>query len=197
MSVAINETVGTSSHLTIDEFQALPNEKDFELVDGQLMEQQMGFESSYIAGHLLALLYLYSQSHRLGWVVGSDCGYSLPLPGRTGNVRRPDVSFVSFDKLSVKDGIPRGYPAIAPDLAAEVLSPNDLAYEVDAKIKDYLEAGVKLIWIINPASRSAQVLRQDGSTARLLETDSLDGETVLPGFQCRIATLFEVPQPKQ
>lgn len=194
MSSTLTESVGQKTRVSVAEFLALPNDKDFELVNGQLVEHRMGFESSHIALHLSVLLYLYNQSHRLGWVQGSDCGYTLPL-AEEPTVRKPDVSFVSFQRLPAAGGFPTGYPTLAPDLAAEVLSPNDLASEVEAKIEDYLQAGVKLIWIINPPTRSAQILRQDGTVARLVESDSLDGEDVLPGFTCRLGSLFEIPQP--
>ncbi len=195
MSVAITESVGSRVPMSADELLALSNEKDLELVNGRLVEHQMGFESSHIAGRIFGLLFIFNEVRRLGWLQGSDCGYLLPLPGGD-TVRKPDVSFVSFQKLPAAGGFPKGYPALAPDLAVEVLSPNDLAYEVEEKIKDYLEAGVKLIWIINPAGRSVQVYRHDGSIGRLLESEQLEGEEILPGFNCAVRTLFEVPQPK-
>jgi Uma2 family endonuclease len=194
MSATLSSAVSPKTRFTVADLLALPNEKDFELVNGQLVEHRMGFESSHIALNLCVLLYLYNQPRGLGWIQGSDCGYTLLL-AEGPTVRKPDVSFVSFQRLPAAGGFPKGYPAVAPDLAVEVLSPNDLAYEVEAKIQDYLQAGVRLIWIINPAVRSAQVLRQDGSFARLIEADSLDGEDVLPGFTCRISSLFEIPQP--
>lgn len=194
MSVVTTDSANLKALMSVEKFQALPNEKDFELVDGQLVERQTGFESSFIAVQLASLLFVYNQTHKRGWVQGADCGFRLPLPGEP-TVRRPDVSFTSFERLSADKGIPKGYPKLAPDLAVEVLSPNDLIYAVDDKIKDYLDAGVKLIWIINPSSRSVQVFRQNGTTARLVETDHLDGEDLLPGFKCLIASLFEVPQP--
>ena len=192
MSVAITETVGSQARLSAEEFLVHPNEKDFELVDGQLVERHMGFESSHIALELSVLLVLFNKAHRLGWIQGSECGYRLPLPGGD-TVRKPDVSFVSFQRLPATGKFPVGYPAVAPDLAVEVVSPNDLFYEVETKIKEYLQAGVRLIWIINPATRSVQICRHDGTSVRLSETDDLDGEDVLPGFRCSINSLLEIP----
>ncbi len=192
MSVAITETVGSQARLSVEEFLVHPNEKDFELVDGQLVERHMGFESSHIALELSVLLVLFNKAHRLGWIQGSECGYRLPLPGGD-TVRKPDVSFVSFQRLPATGKFPVGYPAVAPDLAVEVVSPNDLFYEVETKIKEYLQAGVRLIWIINPATRSVQICRHDGTSVRLSETDDLDGEDVLPGFRCSINSLLEIP----
>lgn len=174
---------------------ALSNAKDFELVDGQLVKRHSAFEDCHIAGELAGQLFLFNQVHRAGWVQGPSCGYLLSLPFRTGDtVRKPDVSFVSFQRLPVTDKIPTGYPLVAPDLAVEVISPNDLAYEVEAKIKDYLQAGVRLVWIINPSSKSVQIYRQDGTSARLLESDEINGEDVLPEFRSSISSLLEIPQ---
>lgn len=196
MRVVSSETIETEVQLASEDLLSLPNGKDFELVDGQLLERHSGFESSYIASQLLVQLFQYNQSSKAGWVPGCGCGYSLQLPSRTNNVRKPDVSFASFCKLPASNGIPQGYPAIAPDLAAEVLAPNDLASEVESKIGDYLLAGVRLIWVINPPTRTVSVYRQNGSLTRHYESDELSGEDVLPGFSCKISALFEVPQSK-
>jgi Uma2 family endonuclease len=72
----------------------------------------------------------------------------------------------------------------------EVLSPNDLAYAVDEKIGEYLVAGVKLVWIINPERRWVTIHRADGSVVRLKETDTLDCGQVVPGFSCAVGDLF-------
>lgn len=195
MSVAITDTVDSRVPISAEDLLALSNEKDYELVNGQLVEHHLGFESSHIAGQLFGFLFLFFNQHgKLGWIQIADCGYLLPLPGNN-TVRKPDVSFVSFQKLPAAGGFPSGYPAIAPDLAVEVVSSNDSAYEVETKINEYLQAGVRLVWIINPAGRSVQIYRQDGTFARRLETEELDGEDVLPGFRCSISRLLEIPQP--
>ena len=194
MSAAITETETVPSRVSMsaEELLALSNEKGLELVDGQLVEHRMGFGSSHIALHLAALLFMFNRDHPTGWVQSCECGFKLPLPGGD-TVRKPDVAFVSFQRLPAAGQFPDGYPAVAPDLAVEVVSPNDLFYEVETKLKEYLQAGVRLIWIINPSTRSVQICRQDGTSARLSETDELDGEDVLPGFRCSISSLLEVP----
>lgn len=77
-----------------------------------------------------------------------------------------------------------------PDLAVEVLSPNDLGEEVEQKVLEYLRSGLRLVWVISPATRTARVVRADGTTAWLREDGELDGEKVVPGFRCRLADLF-------
>ncbi len=175
------------------ELLALKGEKDFELWNGQLVELHSGFQAAHVGAQLAGQLFLFNQTHRLGWVLGSRCGYQLPLPGHD-TVRKPDASFISFQRLPVPDKLPTGYPVVAPDLAVEVVAPDDLAYEVETKINDYLLAGVRLIWVINPVGRSVLIYHQDGTFARQMETDELDGEDVLPGFRCSIASLLEVPR---
>ncbi len=71
-----------------------------------------------------------------------------------------------------------------------MVSPNDLAAELDEKIEDYLKAGVNLVWVIHPESRTASVYRRDGSVSRLHQDDELSGEEVIPGFRCAVRSLF-------
>jgi Uma2 family endonuclease len=88
---------------------------------------------------------------------------------------------------------PQGHCRIAPDLVAEVVSPNDLIYEVAARVAEYLGAGVRLVWVVNPADRTVQVHRQGGTGTILREADELAGEEVLPGFRCQVGELFLAP----
>jgi Uma2 family endonuclease len=108
-------------------------------------------------------------------------------------VRKPDVSFIRRGRLP-DERLPKGHVTIPPDLAVEVLSPNDLADEVDEKVKEYLEAGVLVVWVVFPKTRTVQIHRADGPIVKLTETDELSGEEVLPGFRCRVGEIFP-PQP--
>jgi Uma2 family endonuclease len=122
-------------------------------------------------------------------VNGSQGGYRIfaddPL-----KVRIPDVSFTRRDRLPGGKPEP-GHGRVAPDLAVEVLSPNDLASDVQVKVLDYLGAGVALVWVVDPPSRSVWVYRPDGSGEFLQEQATLDGGSVLPGFACPVAAIFE------
>ena len=104
-------------------------------------------------------------------------------------MRRPDVSFIRKERLP-EGPTSEGYIYIPPDLAVEVISPNDLAYEVDHKVVEYLDAGVALVWVINPEARTVRIHRRSGSLGWLREEDELSGEDVLPGFRCRVSKLF-------
>jgi Uma2 family endonuclease len=116
------------------------------------------------------------------------------FPDEPDKVRRADVSFIRFGRLT-REQPPEGHIRLAPDLAVEVVSPNDLAYDVDSKVEDYLQAGVRLVWVVNPVTRTVRVHRPDGPGATLRADDELTGGDVLPGFSCRIRELFILPQP--
>src|SRR5262249_1904635 len=104
-------------------------------------------------------------------------------------VRKPDGSFVRKGRLP-GDRPPRGHVQIPPDLAFEVVSPNDLAEDVNAKVLEFLRAGVRLLWVLYPKTRCVQVFRQAGSASDLSEGEELGGGDVLPGFTCRVDEIF-------
>lgn len=178
MSAAVEEKLYTPEDLL-----TLPDGQGYELVAGRLVEKPVGTESSLIGGLLFARLLAFSVRHGLGWVLPEGTSYQC-FSWLPGQVRRADVSFIRRERLRE---VPRGHTLIPPDLAVEIVSPRDLAEELEAKVEDYLRAGVRLVWVIQPASRVAHVYRLDGSTTRLHEDDSLDGEEVLPGFRCRLS----------
>jgi Uma2 family endonuclease len=163
------------------------DQKGCEFVDGQWVEKAMGAQSARVGTVLMGKLDQFALEHRLGLVFNSEAGYQI-FPG-SPRIRKPDASVIRFGRLP-DDKPPRGYIHISPDLALEVVSPNDLAEEIDARVMDFLRAGVKLFWVIYPGTRSAHVFRQSGSMSWLTEADTLSGEDVMQGFSCRIADLF-------
>jgi Uma2 family endonuclease len=179
--------------LTADELEAMPDAKSYELVDGELVERAMGNEASWIGALITRYLVDHCVTNRLGLVFNSEAGYRC-FADDPNRVRRPDVSFVRAGRLP-GNRPPRGYAIIPPDLAVEVISPNDLASEVERKIDEYLAAGVRLIWVVNPDTRKVSIYKPDGSIRRLSEHDELDGDDVVPGFRCQIAAIF--PQPDE
>jgi Uma2 family endonuclease len=168
------------------ERMSLPD-KQVELVRGRLIVREPpGTQHGAIAAKLGYYLSDFVHRHASGVVFAQDTGFKITRDPDT--VRAPDVAFVGRDRA---DRIPpRGYAELAPDLLAEVLSPDDTAAEVLAKIADWLAAGTKLVWLVDPRRLEVRVYRQDGSLSVLRETDSLDGEDVLPGFTCRVIDLF-------
>lgn len=173
--------------LTADDLLQLPStDKQTELVRGMMIVREPpGFRHGAIAVKLVILLGQFVRTHDLGLVL-SESGFVLFSNPDT--VRGPDVSFVSRDRVPAQ--IPRGFGRFAPDLAVEILSPNDRPGEVLEKVADYLNAGTLLVWIIDPDRRQARVHRADGTVAILVEADTLDGEDVLPGFTCVVADVL-------
>jgi Uma2 family endonuclease len=181
-----------SAILTPDEFLRMPENKHYELIDGHPVEKHMGHESSFVGGEIRYKLRQYLDAHPGGWALPADAGYRC-FPNRPRLVRKPDVSFIRSGRLP-DERLPKGDVLMPPDLAVEVVSPNDLYNEVDVKVSEYLSVGVPLVWVVNPETRTACVFRPDGSARRLREDEEIDGGDVLPGFRCRLAEFFPPPQ---
>jgi len=186
-------TVATNIQHSPEELLTLPDGDAYELVGGELVERKMGAKSSYIAGKFYARLDRFCVDQCPGWVFPEGTSFQC-FPDDPKKVRRADVSFIRFGRLP-REQPPEGHIRIAPDLAVEVVSPNDLAYDVDSKVEDYLQAGVRLVWVVNPPTRTVRVHRPDGPGATLRADDELTGDEVLPGFHCLIRDLFVLPQP--
>jgi Uma2 family endonuclease len=185
--------IATERRLTPDDLLNMPDSKSYELVGGELMERNMGSESSWVGGRLMLRLSLFCQEMGLGWVFPADNGYQC-FPHDPGLVRRPDASFVRYGRLP-GGVLPKGWCKIVPDLAVEVVSPNDTAYQLDEKLEDYRKAGVPLVWVINPNSGVVWVIRSDGSVSHLNQDDDLSGENVIPGFRCAIREILPPHEP--
>jgi Uma2 family endonuclease len=104
-------------------------------------------------------------------------------------VRAPDVSLVAKGRIPAA-GIPKNYRPVAPDLAVEVVSPSDRFEDVQTKVADYLAAGTRLVWVVEPATRTIFVYRSIRDLQALGEEDELRGEDVLPGFHCPVRRVF-------
>ena len=183
------------STLTPDDLLQMADDgRVYELVDGQLVEKNMGTESSWIGGEIHGRL-REQQAQGAGWAIPSEAGYTC-FPDDPDKVRKPDASFILRGRL-LGERLPRGFCSIRPDLAAEVVSPNDLFSAVLDKVAEYLEAGVRLVWVANPDHRTIHIYRADGTTSLLRENDELTGEDVLPEFRCRVGDLFPPREPQQ
>ena len=158
-----------------------------ELVDGVLVEKPMGFYESRLAVVIVQLLANFADSHDLGIVAGAD-GMVRLAPGL---VRIPDVSFVCWEQLP--DGrVPRDpIPDLSPDLAVEVLSRGNTPREMRRKVREYFDAGVRLVWLLDPEARTMTVHRSVEDSVVLAEEDIISGGDVLPGFRVRLGELFD------
>ncbi|MGQ0641115.1 MAG: Uma2 family endonuclease [Gemmatimonadaceae bacterium] len=158
----------------------LPNKRT-ELVRGMLIiREPAGYQHGDIAMRVGAAIHSYVEAEALGRAFAAETGFTLTRGPDT--VRAPDVAFIGNARLPHPP--PRGFAEMAPDLAVEVLSPDDRPGEVLAKVADWLEAGARLVWVVDPIRANARVYRADGSETLLTEADRLDGEDVVPGFLC-------------
>jgi Uma2 family endonuclease len=193
-AIPVPISVPSPGLVTPEDLLAMPDSVSYELVDGHLVERNVSRLSSLVAAEIVTQLTIHVKPQKLGWVFSTDLGYRC-FPDHPGRVRKPDVSFIRLDRMSV-ESLREGYSDVAPDLAVEVISPNDLAEEVERKLGEYLGVGVPLVWIIYPEVRVARVHRLDGTAAYLRADDDLDGEAVLPGLRVRLADLLpDLPTP--
>jgi Uma2 family endonuclease len=161
-----------------------------ELVDGEMVElTPVGGLYGKVTGRVYRRLSDHVDARRPGEVVVGDVGFVLSLPSDPERVRAPDVASLSTARLP--EGLPQGFIRGAPELAVEVLSPSDSHVEVQQKVRDYLEAGARLVWILAPLARTVTVYRPDGSARLVREPESLDGEDVVAGLAIPLADLFE------
>jgi Uma2 family endonuclease len=175
-----------------EDLLTMPDGDRYELVDGQLVEKPMTTWATYVAGNLHYRLTGFSQANQSGWVLSEGESYQC-FPHDPNRVRRADVSFIRRERMSLEQALAEGHNPITPDLVVEVLSPNDLAYDVAAKVQQWLQASVRLVWVVIPHTRIIDVHRAEGVGTILRENDELDGEDVLPGFRCTVRELFEAP----
>jgi Uma2 family endonuclease len=169
----------------------------FELVDGTLVEKPMGQVEAYLTAELMGQLWLFLQTHALGYLTGADGGMRV-VPGL---VRLPDISFIAWDQLPSREVSPETYPHLSPALAVEVLSRSNTRREMQRKRKEYFLGGTRLVWIIDPRKRTVEVWTSPDDCVTLIETDTLDGGDVLPGFRLPLRELFaklpKAPAPKR
>jgi len=183
-------TARTKSIYTPEDLLSMPDAVDYELVDGNLVERHMGSESSAIAMRIAFILTNFVFTRRLGHLFDAECGY-VCFPDAPGKVRKPDLSFIRSGRLP-DDRPPKGYIQIAPDLAIEVVSPGDLAYEIQEKVNEYLAAGVRLVWVVYPNTKEIHIYRSPGASSIARQADTLSGEDILPGFQSPVADFFAI-----
>jgi Uma2 family endonuclease len=174
--------------ITDEELLQLPEDGNkYEVVDGELVVSPgAGWRHEDIVGELVTRLRSYAKVKGLGTVLPSNLLYVLP----SGNRRGPDVSFIAVERATALTP-ETVFPRFAPDLAVEVLSPSDSPRRVQDKVGEYLEAGVRLVWVIDPENRRAVIYRALSSVDRIDASGELDGEDVLPGFRCRLADLLD------
>lgn len=175
--------------MTADELFALSDDGHrHELVHGELRTMTpTGGEHGLLTYRLARIVGNFVEPNELGVVFGAETGFRIQSNPDT--VRAPDLAFVRSERVPA-GGIPKTFWPGAPDLAVEVISPGDRYEEVEEKVLEWLNAGVEIVWIINPRTRTVTVHSQAEGVKILSEADELTGGSVLPGFTCRISELF-------
>jgi Uma2 family endonuclease len=184
--ICLNPPPGTATKRDLLRKHGRPR-KLYELVENTLVEKPMGRPESYIAAELGRLLGNFVVEHDLGFCTGADDLIEL-MPKL---VRGPDVCFVAWSKRPDKTVDTDAISKSVPDLVIEVLSPRNTRGEMARKRKDYFFAGVRLVWQIDPRTRTAEAYTAPDEKTAIPAGGALDGGDVLPGFRLPLTKLFE------
>lgn len=165
--------------------EILPDpEKSYEIVDGQPEEKEMpGGKHGVISANLSGELRNYSKTTKRG-LICSETNFKI---GR--NERIPDVAFIIAERIP-PDGMPEGVVDFPPDLAVEIISPNDVHDKVGEKVLEYLEAGVRQVWLVSQKLRLITIFRSLTDVQVFTEDSELLSEDLLPGFRCPLKEIF-------
>lgn len=174
--------------MTAEELLNMPDDgMEHELVRGELTTMPPpGLQHEEIAAHLVLTFGPFVKAHGLGRVFG---GPGFIIERNPDTVRAPDFAFIAAGRLPSGEAT-AGYPQLAPDFLVEVVSPGDTAAEVQDKILQWLEAGVRMAVALYPKRHSIAVYRSATDIRLLGADDVFDGGDVLPGFSCPVRDLF-------
>ena len=174
---------------TAEDLWRMGGDQRRELVRGELRTMApAGFDHGAISNNLAFLLTKHVREHKLGGVVcTAETGYVLARDPDV--VRAADASYVRADRIPPAGRTIKFFEG-PPDLAVEVTSPSDSNDEVDEKVDDYLESGTRLVWVVSARRRTITIYAPNRAKQVLHENDTLTGEDVIPGFQCKVADVF-------
>ncbi|HZU35319.1 MAG TPA: Uma2 family endonuclease [Gemmataceae bacterium] len=175
--------------ITAEEFFRMPEPSDGsqqELVRGAIITMPPpGALHGACCSRINRRLATFVEDHKRGTVFANDTGFILKRQPDT--VRGPDVAFWTIERLPE---IPTGYIELPADLVVEVVSPADHYARIQRKVNEYLETGVRLVWVVDPEDRSVTVFHGSAKPRILAENETVTGEDVLPGFSCRVSDLL-------
>lgn len=173
----------TKGKATVEDLLKTPRDgQKYELVDGEIVVSPAGMRHSEVAAKISHIVATFLENNPIGKVYSENVGITFP----TENVRSPDVTFVNNNKLPGGKS-PQGFGRVVPDLCVEVLSPGDSPTHVARKIAEFLECGVPLVWLVDPAGETLTVYRTLSDTEHYRAGDTVTGGTVLPGFSCVVS----------
>lgn len=177
--------------LTVEDLYVMPEDGlSYELQAGLLVSDQApGFRHGRVTAAITELLRVHVRQHRLGVVLAGDPGFILARKPDT--VRAPDVAFVSRQRFEQSGDTVKAFKG-APDLAVEVLSPGNTPTTMHAKVADYLAAGTRRVWVVDPEAQIVTVYASLLEPQKVGHDELLDGEDVVPGFSVFVREFFEV-----
>ena len=181
-------TAATTRPMTADELLNMPDDSfRYELVRGEL--RKMPFADHVHSERALAIgasLLIHARANRLGRVYGADTGFELA----PDHVRAPDAAFVRAERADAAQDSDGFFPG-PPDLAVEVISPDDLYMDVEEKIADWLDAGAIAVVVANPSGPKVEIRRLRTNVVILNEGDVLEVQDVVPGWRMAVADIFK------
>ena len=179
----------TTQLITAEELLRLPDSPyRHELVKGELITMSLpGEEHGAVIMNIAAPLAQYVKTNDLGLVYGAETGFQIERNPDT--VLGADTAFVRKDRVE-KDGISKGYRFGAPDLVVEVISPSDNMKKVERKVQQWLSGGARIVWTVDPKTRTVTVYEGPDPVTVLGEADDLTGADVVPGFRLPVAEIF-------
>jgi Uma2 family endonuclease len=175
-----------SPPITAEEYEALPDRRMFELVDGALVERHVSIFSSQTSAAFMIGIGGFVKQQDIGAMFDAELGMRLH-PDDSLHTRRADVGFISWDRNPRYDA---GHLRVAPELVVEVISPGDVANEVRAKVNEWLDHGVRAVWVAFPEDGEIHVYAAGEHPRIFTATDEIDGGTIIPGFRASVADLF-------
>jgi Uma2 family endonuclease len=174
--------------LTPEAFEAMQDHVRYELIDGELRKRHLSTYSDAVGNKIARALGRVTDEKRLGEIGGTSGGLQI-FPDRPRKVVFPDVYFISRERLG--GPLPEtGWLKVAPEFVVEVISPGDNANDVDEKVEEYLQAGVEIVWVVYPKTRSVMVHHPDGAVIRISKHATITGEHVLPDFSATVGSFF-------
>ncbi len=179
---------GRTQLVTAEEFARIPDDDHhYELVEGRVIRMSPhGSKHAVLATRIGVLFYQHADAHNLG-VVMTTGGFKLAANPDT--VREPDVAFVRRERIP-ETGVPDGFWSGPADLVVEIRSPGDRRSEIQAKVADYLARGVRLVWVVDPRTRTVTTYQLHSLPITHNEDDELDAGDVVPDFTCSVRRIF-------
>jgi Uma2 family endonuclease len=176
----------SGKRVTIDDMYNMPKDgHKYELVNGAIVVSPGNWRHAEIATKITHIFATFLDGSPVGRVFADNLGVVMP----NRNLRSPDVTFIGSEKLPAGD-LPEAFAEVVPDLVVEVLSPSDAPRQMSSKVREYLESGVSLVWLVDPARKTVTVYRSPSQTEHYSAADTITAEPLLPGFSCAVSRFF-------